>query len=101
MDAQENAWENDSQGKPWEGVDSQENAWEIYLIAIAREDIDIELPGERLGKRLPGKALGNACQGNAWETCQGFAWEICQGFSWETFARDFPGNQVRRPCLKN
>ena len=39
VDAQENASENDSQGIPWEGVDSQENAWEIYLVAIAREDI--------------------------------------------------------------
>ena len=56
-------------------------------------DIDIELPGERLGKRLPGKALANTCQGITWETCQGFAWEM--------FARDLPGNQVRRPCLKN
>ena len=50
VDAQENAWENDSQGKPWEGVNSQENAWITYLVAIAREDIDIELPGKRLGK---------------------------------------------------
>ena len=67
MDFQENAWENDSQGKPWEGVDSQENAWETYLAAISREDIDIELPGKRLGKLLSGKALGNASQENPWE----------------------------------
>ena len=93
MDARENARESDCQGKPWEGVDSQENSSEIYLVAIAREDIDIELPGERLGKRLAGKALANTCQRITWETCQGFAWEI--------FARDLPGNQVRRPCLKN
>ena len=90
--------ENDSQGKPWEKVDSEENAWEIYLVAIAREDRDIEFPGKSLGKSLPGRSLGNTvCQGIPWEISQENTWEISQGFTWAIFfLGNFPGIYLGR-----
>ena len=105
VDAHENAWETDCQGKPWEGVDSQENAWEIYLVQSGH-------PGKRLGKRLPGKVLGNTCQGFTGffprhipgNLSQGISWErllpgICLGKRWIlryfTCARETPGKSYQ------